>query len=125
MLLELLTVIFIISSLVLLLIPNFRWSVYKTQLTGCQANLKNLSTALQLYANDNDDYYPDDLAKLTPDYLRDIAVCPSTQTQTYLQGYDFTLDQRSYTVYCKGSNHTVMGLDENQPYYNLSEGLKP
>ncbi len=125
MLLELLTVIFIISSLVLLLIPNFRWSVYKTQLTGCQANLKNLSTALQLYANDNNDFYPDDLTKLTPNYVRDIPVCPSAQTQTYLEGYEFTPDQRSYTVYCKGTNHTVMGLEENQPSYNLSEGLKP
>ena len=125
MLLELLTVIFIIASLVLLLIPNFRFSVYKTQLTGCQANLKNISTALQLYANDNEDYYPDQLAKLTPDYLKEIPSCPSAAEDTYTDGYDLEADQRSYTVYCKGHFHKDLGLEENEPYYNLTEGLKP
>jgi competence protein ComGC len=124
-LLELLTVIFIISSLVLLLIPNFRWSMYKTQLAGCQSNLKMVSTALQLYANENEDYYPDDLTRLQPNYMKEIATCPSSGTNTYAAGYDLRSDKKSYTLHCKGKNHENMKLEEDQPYWSLIEGLKP
>ena len=124
-LLELLTVLFIISSLVLLLIPNFRWSMYKTQLAGCQSNLRMTSTALQLYANDNDDYYPEDLEKLKPNYVKELPTCPSAGVITYSAGYDLTADKKGYTLHCKGKNHENMKLQEDQPYWSLIEGLKP
>jgi len=123
--LELLTVLFIIAALVALVIPNFRWSLLKTQLTGCQANLKNVSTALQLYSNDNNDLFPDGLEKLTPDYVKRVPECPSTQKDTYSNGYDIENDFTAYTVYCSGNNHSAIGLGPNEPYYNLAEGLKP
>ncbi|MCE1245821.1 MAG: hypothetical protein LWY06_04160 [Firmicutes bacterium] len=124
-LLELLTVIFIISSLVLLLIPNFRWSMYKTQLAGCQSNLRMTSTALQLYANDNEDYYPDDLEKLKPNYVKELPTCPSVGVITYAAGYELTADLKGYTLRCKGKNHENMNLPADQPYWSLIEGLKP
>lgn len=124
-LIELLTVLFIISSLVLLLIPNLRWSVYKTQLTGCQMNLKQLSTATQLYANDNDDRYPEKLEDITPHYYREIPRCPAVDKDTYSEGYERTDNFRNYTIYCKGKNHEVMKLKENEPYWSNEEGLKP
>lgn len=124
-LIELLTVLFILSTLVMLLIPNLRWTVYKTHLSGCQQNLRNLSTALQLYANDNDDHYPENLEKLKPHYFQYIPTCPSAGADTYSPGYDITDNRKIFTLPCKGRNHEVLGLGEDEPYWSMSEGLKP
>lgn len=124
-LIELLTVIFIISSLVLLIIPNLRWSMYKTQFAGCQGNLKQLSTCVQMYSTENNDYYPDQLAKIKPQYIKDIPCCPSVHKDTYTSGYEVSDDYRVYTLYCKGSNHLNLNLKSDQPYFSLIEGLKP
>jgi len=124
-LIELLTVLFILASLVMLLIPNLRWTVYKTQLSGCQQNIKNLTTAVQLYANDNEDFYPESLEKIKPDYFQYIPTCPSAGADTYTSGYEISDDKKIYTLYCKGKNHGILGLGENEPYWSLYEGLKP
>ncbi len=125
MLIELLTVFFIISAIVLITIPNLRWNVDKVNLSVCQSNLKNLSTSLQLYANDYDGEYPDELTKLTPTYIKIIPTCPSAGTPTYIEGYVITDDHKTYTVYCKGKNHVKLGLGEDEPFWSLQEGLKP
>ncbi|MCD4782800.1 MAG: hypothetical protein K8T10_03105 [Candidatus Eremiobacteraeota bacterium] len=124
-LIELLTVIFILATLVMLLIPNLKWTVFKTQLSGCQQNLKNMSTALQLYANDNEDYYPENLDGLKPHYFHHIPTCPSASADTYSPGYDISVDLKVYTLPCKGKNHGVLGLGEDEPYWSMSEGLRP
>lgn len=36
------------------------------QLTACQSNLKNLATALEMYASDNKDLYPRKLGDVLP-----------------------------------------------------------
>lgn len=88
-------------------------------------NLKQISNALQLYANDNEDYYPDQLSKLEPDYYKVLPLCPAVNLDTYSAGYEVEAGFRNYTQFCKGKNHEEMGLDEDEPYWNLSEGIMP
>lgn len=124
-LIELLTVLFIIAAIVMITIPNFRWQVKKVQLSVCQANLKNLSTALRLYANDHEDTYPESLTLLTPRYFKVLPSCPSAGYVTYEEGYVTDANLRNYTLYCWGKNHTTIGLGENEPYWSDYVGLYP
>ncbi len=57
-LIELLVVITIIAILAALLFPVFAQAKEAAKKTSCLSNLKNIGTAIMLYGNDNDDYFP-------------------------------------------------------------------
>ncbi len=119
-LIELLTSIFIIATLMAIMVPFLRRNVYKTQFIACKSNLKNISTALQLYNNDNDTRFPVSLDFLTPTYMGVMPKCPSA-TNTY--GYDHIETPESYTIYCNGLNHGILDVPVNQPFWSSSSGL--
>ena len=56
-LIELMIVIAIIAILAAILIPNFLHARAESQTAGCEANEKNIATALEMYAVDNDGTY--------------------------------------------------------------------
>ncbi|MGC8734812.1 MAG: type II secretion system protein [bacterium] len=58
-LLELMIVIAIISLLAVALIPNFVNARNAAKLTSCTTILKNISSVVEMYSNDNDGKYPD------------------------------------------------------------------
>jgi len=119
-LIELLTSIFIIATLMAIAVPYLRRNVYKTQFMACKSNLKNLSTALQLYNNDNDAKYPTTLNMITPTYMNVIPRCPAAQSD---YGYDHEEITEVYTVYCSGTNHSVLLVPADQPYWSSASGL--
>lgn len=57
-LIELLVVIFIISMLAAMLFPVFAQVREKAKSTQCLSNIKQIGTALFMYMNDSDGYYP-------------------------------------------------------------------
>jgi prepilin-type N-terminal cleavage/methylation domain-containing protein/prepilin-type processing-associated H-X9-DG protein len=57
-LIELLVVIAIIAILAAILFPVFAQVREKARQTSCLSNLKQLGTAMQMYANDQDGFYP-------------------------------------------------------------------
>lgn len=90
---------------------------------GCQSNLKNLGTALEMYESDFKTY-PDQLPALTPNYLKTIPTCPAASTDTYSATAEIAPGH--YTVMCAGRNHPgyrVLGLEENYPRYTDVGGL--
>jgi len=110
--------------------------------TGCQCNLKNIGTALEMYSIDNNGYYPTGLHQLKPNYLRKIPTCPDSERtldigwfifsydiilepakDTYSKTYVSSTNPKAYTVYCGGHHHANVGLPANYPQYNSRKGL--
>ena len=57
-LIELMIVVAIIGVIAAILIPNFLHARAQSQTAACESNLKNIATALEEYATDNNGQYP-------------------------------------------------------------------
>ena len=80
-------------------------------LTLCKSNLKNLATALEMYASDNGGRYPVRLKELRSSYLKDLPTCPVTGSD-YSDTYRSTLAPDSYSFGCRGYHHGTPEPDE-------------
>jgi type II secretory pathway pseudopilin PulG len=111
----------IVVILALILVPNFLRARARGQLTACKSNLKNLATALEMYASDNEGHYPHSLDMLTPkNYLKSIPTCPAAGKVTY-QDYRCAIEPDRYSLSCCGKNHRTS--PENFPQYSSEKGL--
>jgi len=94
----------------------------------CKSNLKNLAAALEMYASDNADNYPESLDKLTEhNYLKSIPTCPAAGKMTYLD-YQVSTRPDCFSVSCCGDNHkrAFIGFNADStgiPRYNAELGL--
>ncbi|MCA9780995.1 MAG: hypothetical protein KC800_29955, partial [Candidatus Eremiobacteraeota bacterium] len=99
------------------------------RLTACKSNLKNIGTAMEMYSTDWGGRYPDEMAMLTPNYLRTIPECPAADMDTYsatLQtGPEARGNTQGYHDYyyfeCEGNFHPM--TPPNYPKYNAIAGL--
>jgi hypothetical protein len=105
-----------------IVIPNFIRARGQGQLTACKSNLKNIGTGLEMWSTDHGGEYPDDLAALTPDYLKKIPQCPTAGTDTYSQSYN-DYDGEGYHFYCSGEHHAQVGVPADHPSYDWQSGL--
>jgi type II secretory pathway pseudopilin PulG len=112
------------------LVPNFLRAQNRGQFTACKANLKNLSTALEMYASDHGGLYPrklDLLVTAPQSYLRQIPTCPAAGKATY--AYDWDVKPDRFTVFCRGDYHghmmrQIWNKDStNFPQYTADDGL--
>jgi len=107
----LIIVIVLILVCAIVLLENSGRAMNCAQYTAaCRANLKCISTALEMYASDHQQAYPCHLNELTPQYLKTIPTCPWAGSETYSAGYDVcndpaNADGRAYTLCCRGINH--------------------
>ena len=126
-LIELMIVIAIIAILAAILVPNFVRARAQGHVTACKSNLKNIGTALEMYATDNQGRYPSPLGKLTSGsmggYLKQIPTCPAASSDTYTASYKSTTNPDIFTVYCNGTNHSAVELPANYPAFDSVSGL--
>lgn len=131
---ELIVAMAIIGVLIGIFLPNLRRAVAKSDVAACQSNLRNISTSIILYSNDNDRYYPATLSVTTPRWLKAIPTCPAAHADTYSSGYDIVgIDEianvasttATFTISCKGTNHSEVGLGVDQPWYSVAKGIGP
>lgn len=101
-----------------LVVPNFIHPHCGGQLTSCKSNLKNMATAMEMYADNHGGELPRHLADLTPHYLKIIPNCPSTQRDDYA----YSRRGQSYTLACFGE-HQRYGVPLSYPRYSSQEGL--
>lgn len=123
-LIELMIVIAIIAILAAILVPNFIRARAQGQYTACKSNLKNISTALEMYSTDSSGRFPTVLTSLTPNYLKTIPSCPSVGAVTYTgSGFASVSNPDGYTVLCNGNNHAGVGSSANFPQYTSQQGI--
>ena len=70
---------------------------------GCQANLKNVRTAIEMYQTDWDGEVPSSLTLLTPNYLKTIPQCPADLASE--SNLSLTVRPDSYIVSCDNGFH--------------------
>ena len=111
-LIEMMIVVAIIAILVAILVPNFMRARAQAQTAACEANLKEIATALELYQTDHQ-MYPDvtSLTNVTNTdtnigaYLRQTPIDPVAPTLNYqysVTGYN--TGSASYTIVCPGGH---------------------
>ena len=108
--------------LLALLFPGGVRSRSQGQLTSCKSNLRNLSTALEMYASDDQGgHYPPNLDRLLPKHLRAIPQCPAAPSSTY--EYSSSITSKGFTVWCHGGHHHSAGILGDYPQYSSFRGL--
>lgn len=107
------------------MLPNLLRGRTQGQYTACQANMKNIGTALEMYFTDHTGHYPNSIGELTPEYLRMIPQCPSAGEDTYSKTYKSTKDPDYFEFHCSGHHHDAVGVGSNYPQYNSRRGLTP
>ncbi len=110
--------VLLLFLVLLVLIPNVPRCRCQSPLTSCKSNLKNTAVALEMYSVDNLGFYPHKLGQLTPNYLKIIPNCPSTQRNDYVYG----TNGREFTLYCFG-DHTRSDTAASFPRYSSHWGL--
>lgn len=122
-LIELMIVIAIIAILAAVLVPNFIRARAQGQLTACKSNLRNIATAIEMYAVDNGARYPNSVGILTPNYIRTIPECPTASSETYSSGYTASTSPDNFNFFCEGAFHTALSLPADHPVWNSDVGL--
>ena len=93
-------------------------------LTACKSNLKNVATALEMYATDNGRKLPERLSQLmTGNYLKTIPTCPVSRSDTYSGSYEHA-PPTSFTLFCQGHHHREASRGLNQPLYTSIKGIQ-
>lgn len=126
-------------ALLLILMPGYITSRSQGQLAACKGNLKNLGTALEMYATDSEGRYPASTADLVPTYLKELPRCSASgeywrtplgtitwkqPVDTYSATYVSASNPDAYTVWCAGSHHLeAYGSLPDYPQYNSRTGL--
>jgi len=130
------TIVIVLSIVLMISAPFFlaffgnKSAKTSGQLSACESNLKNLATALEMYATNNCGDYPPNLQYLTVTppgggggYMKTIPMCPSSRVK---DSYSYTRIEipDNYTLWCSHNNaHRSAGLENGWPQYTPGQGL--
>jgi prepilin-type N-terminal cleavage/methylation domain-containing protein len=125
---ELMIVIAIIAIMATLLIPSLDKARRMAFLNSCMANLKAISTTVEMYLNDNSSMAPPDspgLDLLSPHYITTQPLEPFSKEK---YGYERDPNEiKDYTIYCSlpgKSNHGSLGVTGCFPIYSAKSGVQ-
>lgn len=117
-----------LALLAALVVPSFLRRQAQGRWSACaKSGLHNVGVALEMYSNDHDGRYPDELSQLTPKYLTKVPVCPKSEVgyvyKTGRVGYntDGHID-KYYLIYCE-EGHPDVGCPVGYPKYDPELGL--
>ena len=82
-LVELMIVILIVGILVGIAVPVFISARSSSEEKVCQANLRTMKSAANVYGASSDSY-PTSVSDLYPDYVQQIPVCPADRSGSYV-----------------------------------------
>lgn len=123
-LIELMVVIAIIAILALIAIPWLMQARFRTYHSACIQNMRNIGTAMEMYAIEHKGLFPDDLDELADPnkpFLPEMPTCPTTDFP-YGTGYTISSDRDTYLVVCKGMHHLQFPGVVEEDYPQLENG---
>ena len=88
-----------------------------------QSSLRNFGAALDMWRQDHDGLYPDDLQQLSPNYLRHVPPGPFGSSSDWQ--YIVSSNRRGYQVQVQGQPFGGFNLAAAQPSYDPVRGLQP
>ena len=101
-------------------------------LETCRENLTAISKAVEDYEKRNGGKLPEHLSDLTTGPnppIKELPKCPEAgKKPSYdaASAYEFRNGAvPRFTVRCAGTNHSVLGLKKDEPYYDSLYGIKP
>ena len=98
-------------------------------MTACKSNLKNIGTALEMYATDYEGKYPKNLDQLKPNYLKTIPQCYAAGEVTYKAEFGPKAPGNSkqfedyFLLRCDGENHSDVNVAGGYPRFDSEVGL--
>jgi len=107
----------------------------RAMLAVCRSHCRCIGTALEMYASDNKEQFPDRLERLTPTYMKYLPSCGEDLKCHYAESYQTDSNRRTYTFCCKGANHIIQikafnipltgnqGAMPDYPQYSKQSGL--
>lgn len=124
-LIELMVVIVILTILMVMIMPQYVVARSRGRLSACESNLRNLATAIEVYATEHNHQVPSSLDDLVPQFVAAIPRCPSAGTpDAYRDGYaSVQVPEAAYTVSCSGAFHVDLGVPAGHPLYTYGVGL--
>ena len=141
-LVELMIVIAIIAVLASIIMPKMGGARARGKLSACLSNLRHTSAAMEMYANDNKGFYPNDAGAgggpitflsthklVTTGYLKTNPRCPSSPNGNWSYGYYCPSPYIYYYIYCSSTvgGHAELGFINWYPRWDSAKGmmLKP
>lgn len=131
----------ILIGILILIYPNFFHEHPSGRLTVCESNMKNIASALEIYATDNMGDYPENLQKLLDGkYMKSLPHClgPEDDIWTYIiggwnnfeskpYGYEVCNMPDNFTLWCGDpGTHIYTGIVSREghwPQYNPGTGI--
>jgi prepilin-type N-terminal cleavage/methylation domain-containing protein/prepilin-type processing-associated H-X9-DG protein len=114
-LIELLVVIAIIAILASLLLPALSAAKQKAWATSCVSNLKQIGLGLRMFADDNDERYPE-----SADAIRWNVIDPNSTSNGWMQQI-FTYIQNTNVYHCPGNAQLP---PKNRSPFNYFNGVR-
>ena len=108
-----------------IIVPNFVKARATGELAACESNLKNIATALEMSATDNEKEYPSSLDELVSNnYMKSIPVCPACE-KPYIYKNTSAGEDFNFELSCGGEDaHTDAGAGRGHyPLYRPKEGI--
>ena len=124
-LIELMIVIAIIGILAAILVPNLVRARFKSYHAACVQNIRNVATALEVYAIENDQRYPPGLVELTvgtPPFMGSVPDCP-TNAVSYSTTYTPGPNNGTYVLTCPGLHYAQLAGTVDQDYPQAIDGV--
>ena len=133
---ELMIVVAVISVLASIIIPKMTGARDKSKLEACKANLRHISIAMDIYANDNRGYYTPcttstrtdyaNCAYLVPDYMKAIVYCPTGHAYKIVANYGgngSNIPAGATTVDNAEAPSRHTGIPNYYPRYVIGQGI--
>ncbi|OQA19298.1 MAG: Serine/threonine-protein kinase PrkC [bacterium ADurb.Bin363] len=126
-------IVLVYHSLFFMTLPGFLKVRASGHFVGCESNIKNIATALELYAADNMETYPPSLEYLLKNtspsgtnYMKTLPICPASCLKYgYKYGYIVDTNSNNFTIWCSGVNsHCNAGVDNGYPQYAPAQGMR-